>query len=807
MKKGCFLGLVLILVLFFISSAGGEKGDSSGAEEFKLVSAGNTVISTREKKEIWTLSGEVIYLQGKTLFKADKVTYNKTEGSVAAEGHVSIIDDSLGFRLLGEKVDYDVKTKYALSPQRAQLQITAGDKTTTRIESDRLEAWLLEKKARASGKVTIQKENLLAQGELLEYTGEEEKATLDGSPSLIQGDNRLFARRFIFGLGKESKFVAEGFCRGHYYPRREEKITLDTLVFPLQGLIIVEANQGEYFPGQGITRFQGNVKLSQGEMDMQAEMVEIQLEDGIIRAEDKVGLNDRHNGIAISAQSLYYRQQERIVSLEGNPAVNWSMEDGSQTTIKSQRMDFFTAEKKMVGEKDVQINNAQKNLSISGEYVEYFPSQEFAKVMPVTQFLMMGPEGTPISGNAEILEVSLKEKKIWGKNKIYIEVKDKGWELEGEGMEYDVNQDYGLVRSKPQLKIVSEDTLTTIVSDEMEFSIKSPRVVAKSRVLAVNTTRGIILSSGYLEWNSPGVITANQSPRLTLIMKDNSRTLVESEEMEVRLPDNHTIAKGNVSVVNKEKLLEVSGGEMDYSPERGSVKLVQDVHLKMGMGDGSLTAAVCQEVELFVETRDLIARENVFVENPKNQVELVSDYLQYQDNSGRLFLTGHPRASVGGESSLISLQGEEIEGFLTPPRFYVRGNVRGGETARQVNFWSDTLEYQGGQELISLQGRANLEGKDPRGETLLITGDRIEIFLREENLMAYQDVKITKKDVVGKADLLIYYNLDEKAILTGHSCLWRNQDYFQADKIMVYLGQVSSVVLEGKAEGKYFYKL
>jgi lipopolysaccharide export system protein LptA len=68
-------------------------------------------------------------------------------------------------------------------------------------------------------------------------------------------------------------------------------------------------------------------------------------------------------------------------------------------------------------------------------------------------------------------------------------------------------------------------------------------------------------------------------------------------------------------------------------------------------------------------------------------------------------------------------------------------------------------------------------------------------------------VKITKKDVVGKADLLIYYNLDEKAILTGHPSLWRNQDYFQADKIMVYLGQVSSVVLEGKAEGKYFYKL
>lgn len=799
--------LIFSLTLSIISPTRGEKGDYLSTEEFKLISAGNTIISTRGKKEIWTLSGEVIYLQGKTLFKADKVTYDKTDELAIAEGHISIIDDSLGFRLLGEKVEYDVKSKYALFPRGAQLQITLQDKTTTLINGDRLEAWLLEKRVRASGKVTIQKDNLLGRGEFLEYRGLEERATLEGDPSLVQGENRLLARQFIFGLGKESKFVVEGFCRGYYYPQREEKITLDALVFPLHGLITMEADQGEHLPGQGLTRFKGNVKFTQAETVMQAEMMEIQPEKGIIRAEDKVELNDTRNGLTISAQSLYYHQDQRKINLEGKPSVTWLMEDGSQTVVESQRMELFTVEKKAVGEKDVQVNNSQKKVSLWGNYMEYFHSREFVQVAEVSRLLMMSADNTPINGRAGTLKVALKEKKILGKNRVYLEVKNKGWELKGEELEYDLTQDYGLVRNQSELKIASDGAVTTIVSDEMEFFLQPGRATARNRVVAVNAVHGIVLSSGYLDYRAPGVLTASQSPQLTLTMKDNSRTLVESENMEVHFPEKQTFARGNVFLVNKEKLIEVSAGEMDYSSSRGSVKMIQDVHLKMGMVDGSLTAAVCKEVELFLESRDLIARENVFVENPRNQVELVTDYLRYEDSSGKIFFTGHPRVMLGKGFSWISLRGEEMEGFITPPRFFVRGNVRGEETAHKIIFWSEAMEYRGVEEVISLLGRANLEKKDDQGETLVITGDRMEVFLQEESLMAYEDVKITKKDVVGKADLLIYYHPDEKAILTGYPRLWRNQDYFQADKIMIFLGQPTSVTLEGKAQGKYFYNI
>ena len=82
---------------------------------------------------------------------------------------------------------------------------------------------------------------------------------------------------------------------------------------------------------------------------------------------------------------------------------------------------------------------------------------------------------------------------------------------------------------------------------------------------------------------------------------------------------------------------------------------------------------------------------------------------------------------------------------------------------------------------------------------MTLTADKLTVFLQEkqdqiDRLVAAGAVKVVQLDRVASADRAVYYQLEEKLVLTGHAIVVQSKNKVSGDEIVIYLKENRSVV-------------
>ncbi|MBI4777968.1 LPS export ABC transporter periplasmic protein LptC [Candidatus Desantisbacteria bacterium] len=113
------------------------------------------------------------------------------------------------------------------------------------------------------------------------------------------------------------------------------------------------------------------------------------------------------------------------------------------------------------------------------------------------------------------------------------------------------------------------------------------------------------------------------------------------------------------------------------------------------------------------------------------------------------------------------------------------------------SFTADMVEISGQMEKIkALKGTGNIHFSDLE-RNITMTADRIELSDWEKQITASGKVKITRGETIADADTIVYYQSQQRVVLTGGATVSQPGGNISGKKIVYHLQEERLEVIEG----------
>ena len=149
-------------------------------------------------------------------------------------------------------------------------------------------------------------------------------------------------------------------------------------------------------------------------------------------------------------------------------------------------------------------------------------------------------------------------------------------------------------------------------------------------------------------------------------------------------------------------------------------------------------------------------------------------------------------------SDKLLLQADRIEIHGSDNRFIdCSGNVYGHEEEKDILFQTDRLRYDRTLKIARLEGNSTMED---RKNEIVARGRFIEYDDENEVAIMQISVRLFKDNLVCRSEYAVYRREEKTLALSGFPFVFKKDDEYRADRIMVDL-DTDDVVMEGDVKG------
>jgi lipopolysaccharide export system protein LptA len=182
----------------------------------------------------------------------------------------------------------------------------------------------------------------------------------------------------------------------------------------------------------------------------------------------------------------------------------------------------------------------------------------------------------------------------------------------------------------------------------------------------------------------------------------------------------------------------------------------------------------------------------LFAENYK----FVSDSLSTIITEGRkqARLSGHVRIESERrliEADMIEMSGDNYRYFTG------RGAVLIRDKEKNILLRADSFFFDKEADIMRLSGRVIMEDYD---NEVVVKCQYLERIGKEEKIILQVGVRILKDDIVCRSEFAVYYRDTERLELTGLPVVYKKEDLYRADRILVNLDN-EEITMEGDVSG------
>ncbi|MGH7739151.1 MAG: LptA/OstA family protein [bacterium] len=117
----------------------------------------------------------------------------------------------------------------------------------------------------------------------------------------------------------------------------------------------ITSNQLSFDKLDGLTLFNGAVKVVHGHVILNSDEVKASADNGVATALGHVKVDDLKANLHLTCGNLDYHDLMNLITAHDHPSLNTLDEKGEPLTIRSRQMELFPEEKKVVAHQDVEI--------------------------------------------------------------------------------------------------------------------------------------------------------------------------------------------------------------------------------------------------------------------------------------------------------------------------------------------------------------------------------------------------------------------------------------------------------------------
>ncbi len=201
--------LSLIFVLFTLPSWGTEKKGPP-----LDITSDEVKYSKVKEKEVVIFTGHVVATQETTTLKSDQLKLFPEENKVVAQGQAWMRDEKEKMILTGDRIEYYHDRRYGVVTGKPKL---VSEKENFTLTGKKMETFLPEDRFRATGRVRLVRDGMVATCKVLDYFNKERKAILTGNPEIREGKNLVTGDKITLYID-EYRVIVEDRARIKFIP-------------------------------------------------------------------------------------------------------------------------------------------------------------------------------------------------------------------------------------------------------------------------------------------------------------------------------------------------------------------------------------------------------------------------------------------------------------------------------------------------------------------------------------------------------------------------------------------------------------
>jgi len=229
-------------------------------------------------------------------------------------------------------------------------------------------------------------------------------------------------------------------------------------------------------------------------------------------------------------------------------------------------------------------------------------------------------------------------------------------------------------------------------------------------------------------------------------------------------------------------------------------KLIGHVLFRQGS-----TTLSCDEATQYVDERMVVFQGNVFFQDTVRT--LTADELVYFERPEREIARGnvviHERNRLLKADQVMYIEARQMA--------QAEGNVFMEDPESSLQLFAGKVIYDRRSDYGLATIKPRLIKLDSTGaREIVITGKKIEYYGRERRAVVSGDVKITKGDIVCRAEEAHYLDPKEKIIIRGQPLVFRKRDEMRGEEIELYLKQLElqklHLIRNGELISRFVFK-
>ncbi len=278
----------------------------------------------------------------------------------------------------------------------------------------------------------------------------------------------------------------------------------------------------------------------------------------------------------------------------------------------------------------------------------------------------------------------------------------------------------------------------------------------------------------------------------------------------------------------------------DMKAEKGEIdKEKNEIYLKNFLvkfyeGSKAVSRLTAENGKIDEKNKQMEGKSNVRMESLRNKIKINTDEIKYSSEEKKIF-----------SSSFVDLKRDGTlvkgEGLETTPNFdyiAIKKNASSFDPVKKYNISSDKMEifqdksivefknrvkftrentvltadflhYDEKNQIAEAEGNGELVLESTGGEKTRINAEKITFYEKDEQIYAKGNVKIEQGENRALSNEALYYDQDERLVLTGGPPLVFQDEEdqkgeYQAEKVIFYLGE-KRIYFEGDVKGTITY--
>lgn len=188
----------------------------------------------------------------------------------------------------------------------------------------------------------------------------------------------------------------------------------------------------------------------------------------------------------------------------------------------------------------------------------------------------------------------------------------------------------------------------------------------------------------------------------------------------------------------------------------------------------------------------LFPQESIFCENYRFTSDSLSTVITEGKKKARL--AGHVRI----ESDKRLIEAEMIEMSGKDYRYFTgKGSVVIRDKEKEILLRADQFFFDKEADIMRLSGRVVMEDYE---NEVVVKCQYLERIGKEEKIILQVGVRILKDEIVCRSEFAVYFRDTDKLELTGLPVVYKKEDLYRADRILVNLDN-EEITMEGDVSG------